>query len=315
MEYTGLVNKYKINRPLTDEERKLHLHPKVRLDIEPHYFFSTIKSNSTFIEAVDKYYGWKGFLTIVALAIITIFVGAYLLFLYIALTRGQGFPQGQWRSDVMFLIFSASVILPLVIICLWLLRKESFCYTHNPIRLNRKTRMVHVFRFNGTVLSASWDTLFFTLGRGNRAFGIQTWDVRGHLLDADGTTVRETFALAMAWENQNDVRRYWEYVRRYMEDGPQAIESLTPVCLPIASRRETWMFGLMRLALNIPGKTFFQIFLLPAFFLMSLGRWFAMHTSRIPVWPSEVDEVCRIEPNDSYERDDRANPPEMWKVM
>jgi hypothetical protein len=180
--------------------------------------------------------------------------------------------------------------------------------------LNRKTRVVHVFRFDGTVLSVPWDTLFFTVGRCSRFFGIQTWDLRAHVLDPDGMTVRETFSLAMASQSQRIVSLYWEYVRRYMEEGPQAVLSLTPVYLPISERRETWRFGLMRLALDGPWAAVLMI-MLPLYFLMSLGRWFAMRTSKIPVWPKEVEEVCRIEPNDPHARDARNNPPELWNAL
>jgi hypothetical protein len=156
--------------------------------------------------------------------------------------------------------------------------------------------------------------LFFTVGRCNRFFGIQTWDVRAHVLASDGTTVRETFSLAMASESQGDVLVYWEYIRRYMEEGPSAVILRTPVYLPISERRETWRFGLMRLALDLPWAAVLVI-MLPFYFLMSLGRWFAMRTSKIPVWPKEVEDVCRVEPNDPYGRDARDNPPNLWKAL
>jgi hypothetical protein len=151
-------------------------------------------------------------------------------------------------------------------------------------------------------------------GSSQPVFGIQTWDVRAHVLASDGTTVRETFSLAMASESQGDVLVYWEYIRRYMEEGPSAVILRTPVYLPISERRETWRFGLMRLALDLPWAAVLVI-MLPFYFLMSLGRWFAMRTSKIPVWPKEVEDVCRVEPNDPYGRDARDNPPNLWKAL
>jgi hypothetical protein len=314
VDYYGLFQKYKLDRPLGEEERKLQLKQKEHLDVKPVYFCSTTELNSNYIEVVDKFYAAKGFAAIVAL--ITIPMLLALLWLAGTLFFAGGLFSADYDRNIgiyggAFMALLDSSVLAFV---LWVLLKEAFCYTHYPIRFNRKTRMVHVFRFDGTVLSVPWDTLFFTLGRGNRFLGIQTWDVRAHVLDVDETTVRDTFSLAMASESQRIVRLYWEYVRRYMEEGPQAVLSLTPVYLPISKRRETWRFGLMRLALDGPWIVVL-VTMLPFHFLVSLGRWFAMRTSKIPVWPKEIDEVCCIELNDPYARDAHDNPPELWKVL
>ena len=33
------------------------------------------------------------------------------------------------------------------------------------------------------------------------------------------------------------------------------------------------------------------------------GRWIAMQTSKVPRWPQEIEEACRIEPGDPWVRD------------
>jgi hypothetical protein len=313
VDYYGLFQKYKLDRPLGDEERKLQLYPKNRLDVAPTYACSMIRVNETYVEVVDKFYAAKGFAAIVTLLGIPMLVALALLEGKLFIVDGL-FGEAYDHKVVTYVGGSGFVLgIAVLAFALWVLLKEAFCYTHYPIRFNRKTRMVHVFRFNGTVMSVPWDTLFFTLGRCNRFFGIQTWDVRAHVLDSDGTTVRETFSLAMA-EAQHIVPLYWEYVRRYMEEGPQAVLALTPVYLPISKRRESWRFGLMRLALDGPWAVVVMI-MLPLYLPMSLGRWFAMRTSKIPVWPKEIEEPCRIEPNDPYARDGCSNPKELWRVL
>jgi Family of unknown function (DUF6708) len=314
VDYYGLLQKYKLNRPLRDEEQELQLRQKRRLDVDPVYFSSTIRLNSTYIEVADKFYAAKGFAASVALILISLNGALLLLAGYVFFELGLMSDRYDRNVGIFGGVFLAVLDCCMLAVLLRGLLKEAFCYTHYPIRLNRRTRMVHLFRFNGTVLSVPWDTLFFTVGRCNRFFGIQTWDVRAHILDVDGATVRETFSLAMASESQGDVLVYWEYIRRYMEDGPAAVISRTPVYLPISERRETWRFGLMRLVLDGPWIVVL-VAMLPFHFLVSLGRWFAMRTSKIPVWPKEIENVCRVEPNDQYARDAHDNPPNLWKAL
>ncbi|WP_422824361.1 DUF6708 domain-containing protein [Xenorhabdus bharatensis] len=45
--------------------------------------------------------------------------------------------------------------------CLSITLKEWFRKTHYPIRFNRKTKMVHVYQVDGTILSAPWSKIFF----------------------------------------------------------------------------------------------------------------------------------------------------------
>ena len=68
MEFTGIFVKYPVNRPLTEQERAQQLKQGQRLNVEPLYQLSVIKMNFTYLESVDKWFGWKGFLTLVALA-------------------------------------------------------------------------------------------------------------------------------------------------------------------------------------------------------------------------------------------------------
>lgn len=313
MEYTGLIQRHKLNRPLSDEERELQLRQRQRLEVEPHYHLATIKLNGTFLESADKYYGWKGFLSVVMIVVSALCAWMFGMGAWVVVVDAPAQTASRQSEAIAAGVFLMALFLPLLSVTVWLLFKDAFRYTHYPIRLNRKNRMLYVFRLDGTVLSVPWEEVFFTLGRGNRSFGVQNWDIRAHVLDADGKTVRETFALGMEWEVQDHLRCHWEYVRRYMEEGPQAVIRYTPVYLPISDRRETFVFGLLRLIANIPGRPFAQLILLPFFFASALGRSFAMHTSKIPVWPQEVEAACRIEPGDPYERDARHNPPDFWK--
>ncbi|EGD03646.1 hypothetical protein B1M_15475 [Burkholderia sp. TJI49] len=59
---------------------------------------------------------------------------------------------------------------------------------------------------------------------------------------------------------------------------------------------------------SLNGQPIWQILLSPIFFVTSLGRWFAMRTSKIPVWPAEIEAECTVDSFDPYLRDASRNP-------
>lgn len=311
MDYSGLTYKYKINRPLTDEERAQQLKQNKRLDVEPLHQLAVIRMNSTYLEMVDKYYAWKGFLTFFSLAII---LGIVLLISAMAvwlITTGWETVYAQRHADALLAIAIAIIMSsPFLAVAFWLLRKESFLYTHYPIRLNRKTRMVHVFRVDGTVLSVGWDDVFFTLGKGQMG---ETYDIRGHILDKDGITVKDSFSLSFSGmvtkdeldnpnkQEGNYVRRYWEFVRRYMDEGPAELIGKVEFIMPIAEKRESATHGFSRLNANW-GLLWIPMF--PVTVMTWIGRMIAMRTSKIPHWPKEVEQSSAVAPSDPYQRDE-----------
>ena len=71
------MGKYPVDRRITRQECDDQLHQKQHLDIEPAYQLSVIRMNSTYLELVDKYFGWKGFITTfmgIVFLIITVFL-------------------------------------------------------------------------------------------------------------------------------------------------------------------------------------------------------------------------------------------------
>lgn len=310
MNYLGLIRKYPSNRPLTDAERRNQLRQKVRLNVEPHYQLCVIKMNSTYIESVDKWFAWKGLISWVMLVVIVMFGGLWFGLLSISLARDEKF-RGE-GDDFSILIGAAGIILPVMAGAIWMLCKDSFAYTHYPMRFDRKNRMVHIFRTNGTVLSSPWDDIFFTLGH---LAPESSWEVRGHIINQDGDTVRETFALsyfgslpnlnkapeAPNCSSEDFVRAHWEFIRRFMEDGPEAILKQVQFCMPVDGRKESVRVGFARVFANFAGAPAFLYWAMyPFCFLVGLGRVFAMRTSKVPRWPSEIESACVVEQNDPY---------------
>lgn len=289
---------------------------KVGLNLQPLNQLSVIAMSSTYLESVNKWFAWKG--AVSAVAIITSAIAVWICGVMgvLSLLEAAGLIAGaegsndesgfMWIMGTM-LIVSGTV---LAWCSLWLLRKESFAYTHYPMRFNRKSRMVHVFQTDGTTLTVPWDEIFFTIGR----LGAET-EVRGHVLDTDGMTVRATFALSFVSvigapdndprtdesSDQDCVRSHREFIRRYMEDGPQAVIAQVNSCMPVDGRRESAIGGPRRLLANFAGGSLPLLFIVfPYCLIHSLFRCFAMRTSKIPQWPTDIEDACRVEPGDPF---------------
>jgi hypothetical protein len=298
---------FKINRLLQEEERTNALNRREKLEDfnedVPHYQLSVIQLNSTFVEVTDRDYPVRGIITTLSLLFIAVLSWFFLACSQIVAKRWDLATETTIK-DLWFMAVVFAVCLAISVLLMILMLREAFCFTHFPVRLNRKNRKIYAWRRDGSVLSAPWDDVVFCLRRYDFR-SLPMWDILGHVLDADKATVKETFALSSYRSSDaNDLRLHWEYFRRYMEEGPEQPHRMLKMCLPLAKRYETWWEGCMRLSLNLHGSFFMQAtsfipFDLPA----SLGRLFAMRTSKIPHWPDWVEHECAIEKDDHYVRE------------
>jgi hypothetical protein len=313
MDYAGLLAKFRTSRPLTPAEHRYQLHQKERLDLEPHYQFSVIRLNSTYLELVDKWYGARGMLTAIALIGFLIAGGVFALMglsLLIGLVDGTSPYQ-----DSAIPFYNGIAMLLMVAPIGWgmwkVLRAESFSFTHYPMRFNRITGMVHVYRVDGTVLSVPWREIYFTLAQVDHLH--KFWNILGHLMEADQVSVKETFALSMSEVGTPEgillMRSHWEFFRRYMEDGPSSVAGQVEFCLPLVGRRESLIFGARRLLLRNTGQSICSpiTWLSIAFDIVQIPfRWISIRTSKIPVWPAEIESTCSIADNDPFAIDGSA---------
>jgi hypothetical protein len=214
----------------------------------------------------------------------------------------------EFEEKLPYYLGISALFLPLFFVGIkFFLLKECFTYTHFPIRFNRKTRKVHVFRRNGTVMTEDWEKLYFTLCSCQEG----EWEARGHRMAEDGVTVLETFSLPFA-ETMDRNREtsitwsFWEFVRRYMEEPDElpALADQIEHTVNVADRQENFFSGYARVysLLGALGVVLFP-FWAPLCFVYAIGRWIAMTTSRIPHWPAGIEAECQIEADDPYLRD------------
>lgn len=315
MDYYGLYPKYKINRPLNDKERKCQLCQNNSVELKSNdkliSDISVIKINSVYLEVVDKYFGQKGFASVFAAFGICILSYMIVAMVVISITRDRF----DW-SDIWFLLVLSIPVIPVLLLCIFILRTEWFAWTHYPIRFNRKEQLVHVHRLNGTVFTVPWGEVFFTTGLSHAKGPTKAWYISGHVLADDGITVMETFCLPASHLIRKELLRHWEFIRRYMEEGPEAVVDAVDLCMPVDGRREGYTFGLLRLLMNFSGST---ILLFPLTFpiclVLSISRYIAMQTSKIPVWPPEVEAQCQIDPHDPINLSAATNSAHLWRDL
>lgn len=310
MNHFGLFPKYRVNRQLSHAERINQLRQSERINVEPHYQLCVIAMNSTYLESVDKWYGWRGSMSVFIFPMLIITTLTLAAMVHASISRLDGWRLSTY--DLQIMAITTSLLLPMILFLAWLLRKDWFCYTHYPMRFNRKNKLVYVFRTDGTVYSAPWGDIHFTLGEME---GLQEYEVRGHILDSCTKNVQETFPLSYAssmpvpdertypgdYLKHDLVRSHWEFIRRYMEDGPQSVSSQVQFCMPIDGRRESAKVGIERTFANIASAPYILYLVLwPYCAVVSVLRLIAMRSSKIPTWPEEVEASCEIDPDDPY---------------
>ncbi|OCQ51395.1 hypothetical protein Ppb6_03418 [Photorhabdus australis subsp. thailandensis] len=316
MQLDGLYIPYKLNRSLTQQEKddQFYQGKPTRIEGKDGRYIvdynTVIHMNSTYMETVDKNYREKGFISSLSVTLFFGYLGLSLFFTVIMIS--QGF-NGNYEILAGFFIFQLVAMFFLYFSGKFIL-KEWFATTHYPIRFNRKTQMIHVYRFNGTVLSVPWKEVFFTrtMGKGK----MPEWSIYGHILADDQVTVLETFSLGLSGYLEL-MSGYWEFIRCYMEEEClQEQADIIALCPPIEKQKESYIFGLQYLMLmGSRLDWFFGWIILPVALITSVARYIAVQTSKIPQWPQEVEEACQVDPDDPINVSAANNPVHLWRYI
>ncbi|MEX3844722.1 DUF6708 domain-containing protein [Paraburkholderia sp. BR10882] len=223
------LTKVSINRPVTAEEcaRRLDIRKPAASDAKDKHM--VFRMNNIYLGICDTSYQQVGWATLAFL------VGF------------PGFAYFGWQF-VLFTHSSAifwTLVVPCAIgcaFCAGILLKDCFNYRHKTIRFNRKNRMVYAFRHNGKngVVAVPWDKAFFFTDRQTSSplFGGAPTVLRCFVLAEDDKTIVNTFSFGKRTVNGGSETSAWganvleqllanfEFVRKFMEDGP---ESLPPI--------------------------------------------------------------------------------------
>ncbi|AFT84163.1 DUF6708 domain-containing protein [Paraburkholderia phenoliruptrix] len=306
------LTKIRINRPLTEEEvaRRIDVHKPVVDEAADAY--TVFGMNDVYLEVCDASYSQVGWgllaflLCFPAFALLTVEAVQSAIVDTPAMVRNgeQGmFSAGMW-------VFTVITVLCCVLTVVILLR-DCFNYRHKAVRFNRQTRMVYAFRHNGPggVIAVPWDKAFFyphRLPSNGLAGGAPTL-MRCFVLDDAGKNIVNTFSFGARTVNGADestpmgkqvlyqIQANFEFIRRYMEQGPGAlpkVERYLPRGPSLRASMSVWFYGIGAVGRANGAMRVLTILLSGPIFLLSILHYIAQLTSREPVWPTDVEAAC-----------------------
>ncbi|WP_202301032.1 DUF6708 domain-containing protein [Dryocola clanedunensis] len=302
----GLFIPFKLNRPLTKEEKQSRFVQGKRrrisgeaavLDLD-----TVIRMNSSYLEVVDKFYPTKGYVASFMMAFCILFLIAIVATAKITIVDSDG-----------FLFFWFVALLSGGSICFFgrFLLKDWFRKTHYPVRFNRKKQQVHVYQVSGKIITVPWGDVFFTTSKQRISYCIV-----GHLISEDKETVLNTFSFGYVGQRE-ELSLYWEFIRCYMEeDCLEELAETVLFCPPVEKQKEGYIEGLQRL-MQIDSRADWLLLVLnlPFALIESIARYIGMQTSKIPQWPQEVIDACAVEPNDPINVGAENNSPYRWRTV
>ncbi|CAB3751496.1 DUF6708 domain-containing protein [Paraburkholderia solisilvae] len=296
---SGFFYPFRTPKQYSPGERRLEgLSPDLKRvgDVEADDRASLIHLNSTYLDMIDRWFTIRGGMSsILALVVTIILVVAYFLAVFILVLPDVERGRVPFVVFITFFCVMSGILFFVLMLAKRTIGREFFTYTHFPIRFNRKTRMIHVFRHNGPggVLTVPWDQAYFHIGQGTQARSLL--DLRGHVMDGD--TVVDTFAVGNFFDTEEPIRQIWKFIVLYMEQGPQALP------------KDIYILKSVNVSLKnqfICAVSYCNIFLrIPlikwVFVALITGmRWLVMKSCKEPAWPSEIVGDSAIAPDDAH---------------
>ncbi|MWL90913.1 DUF6708 domain-containing protein [Cupriavidus sp. SW-Y-13] len=271
---------------------------------------SVFKKNDTYLEVCGQFEAQRGMFGFAVCVIPFAMIGACIYALVLSITKvlqRLSMPEdaARWEGLILFvtvvsltlcglLWFSKCIVLPL-------LRKDYFTTRRTLIRFHRVTRKVYVHQppHAGGINTYDWDDVIATLDdhEPEKSSGrlVMGW------VDMEAAQARGLIFVGRAAGNAARGRAWWEYIRRYMEEGPDTVPTprlrLWKGVWPHMSLLEIFYLYPERL---LHGGPLWWI-LLPCLAPIDLARaalhWIAMLLCVEPKFPPEI-EFAGIEKGD-----------------
>ncbi|EHK67051.1 DUF6708 domain-containing protein [Achromobacter arsenitoxydans] len=173
------------------------------------------------------------------------------------------------------------------------------------VRFNRITRKVYLLRPKhlGGILILDWEKTEVLMDKsmseleGTGGFVVLIWD-KGDGVDLQGTPTDhlEMTFVGKPTRNASELLAFWEYIRRYMEDGPAAAPApkklLSKFPWPWLSFKAAW--GLDTRFFRHSGLWVFvviNVLILPAILIHATGHWLSLLLCYEPRFPRAIEEA------------------------
>ncbi|KPC54142.1 DUF6708 domain-containing protein [Amantichitinum ursilacus] len=279
--------------------------------------------NSTWMEVIDQSHTERkdmAFRTAVCvLGLVMFLYASFLMFpAFIYAFRGlntDGNPYPEWSNDIYGAFIGLPMCLAATLFFAWVLKKciglSIFYFTRLPVRLNRHTRSIYVFRNNGPkgTWTVPWDAenvhfCIHAAANRNAAEIFQSYDLRGFVLDEQGR-IAQGFTIGKGFMTVQEARENWAYYLRFMDDGPRTLR------LPHAywSKHERYslaeIFATCRnfkmgtlISHSLLGLIELPFTLIMYFPFLTISLW----TCKEPIWPQEIEDACPPNAEDPFQR-------------
>ena len=179
------------------------------------------------------------------------------------------------------------------------IRVELFTQRHLIARFNRKTRQVYLNRptYAGGNVVLDWDSAVAAIDPDDPDhLGVGGFLVLVFSNKRSPSDFEDVAFLGRPMSGNREIEGFWEYIRRYMEDGPEAVpkpKRLLPLWpSPVEAVRATLRFmSPMWRASGKPVALLTGLVLSPLLALHAFCHWISLLLCWKPRWPKEIREA------------------------
>jgi len=179
------------------------------------------------------------------------------------------------------------------------IRTEVFTHRHLVARFNRKTRQVHINRpaYAGGVVTLPWDAVVPAVDPDHEEYvGIGGVLILGFMSEQTGAGYDESMMLGRPMSGNSELLGFWEYIRRFMEEGPDSVPrpkrllklhpfTWEPLRAAMRFMSLTWRPG------GRLGTVIAATLLSPLIVLLALCHWMSLLLCHQPRWPKIIEEA------------------------
>jgi len=274
--------------------------------------------NPTYIDVRTPNDEKRGLITLIVGGVGAGLLWMFFLAFYFLATYYYNEHKGSESTPLSIIDFISLHITPLIpITSLYLyikyvfryLRLEAFTARRLIVRFNRITRKIYLLRPKhlGGIVALDWDTAEVCINPkmseldGTGGFVMLGWDKETHSVrDADGH-LKDDFEITFVGKptrNASELLAFWEYIRRYMEEGPEAAPKPKKLIgkFPWPWRSFMAVWQLDSRFVKIPQLWIFvpiYCLLLPLILVHACGHWVSLLLCYEPRFPRSIEDAGR----------------------